>query len=90
MLDRLGLSLLAIVLETRGPLRRRHIVQKLSIQAARELGQLMSDTAALCNQLMAQRVIEEAESLAANLRHLPAGRSEERRGALALSAGNTA
>ena len=84
MLDRVGLALLAIVLETRGQLRRRHIAQKLSIQAARELGQLMSETGTVCDAGMARRVLEEAESLAVRLHHLPSECHEERRGMLSL------
>ena len=78
MLDRVGLSLLAIVLDTRGPLRRRYIVQKLSIQAAGEVGELMGQAA--CDPQMVRRLVEEVESLAAKLHRPPAELKEDRRG----------
>jgi hypothetical protein len=78
MLDRVGLSLLAIVLETRGPLRRRHIVQKLSIQAAGEVGELMGQ--AVCDAQMILRLVEEVEALAVKLHHATSELGEERRG----------
>jgi hypothetical protein len=84
MLDRVGLTLLAIVLEKRNPLHRRHIVQKLSIQAAEELGQLMSTLPEICDASLKHQVVEEAELLAIKLHHLPAETGEERRGAISL------
>ena len=82
MLDRAGLSLLAIVLDTRGPLRRRHIVQKLSIQAAGEVGELMDQ--AICTDAMAQRLVEEVESLALKLHRGASADEQERRDTLSL------
>jgi hypothetical protein len=83
MLDRIGLALLAIVLDSYGNARRRHIAQKLPLEAARELDDLLTD-GPYWDREMARRIVEETESLAANLHHLPAETREERRGVPAV------
>jgi len=70
MLDRVGLALLAIVLDTCGPLRRRHTAQKLPLAAARELEELLNG-GPTCDHEMAHRIVAEAQSLADNLHRFP-------------------
>jgi hypothetical protein len=81
MLDRVGLALLAIVLDTFGALRRRHTTQKLPLAAARELDELLNGTQTYSDHEMAHRIVAEAQSLAENLHRLPLEADEERRGA---------
>ena len=81
MLDRVGLALLAIVLDTCGTLRRRHTAQKLPLAAARELEELLNGSRTYCDHEMAHRIVAEAQSLADNLHRFPLDAGEERRGA---------
>ena len=74
MLDRVGLALLAIVLDTCGPLRRRHTTQKLPLAAARELEELLNGSRTYCDHEMAHRIVAEAQSLADNLHRYPVRR----------------
>jgi hypothetical protein len=84
MLDRIGLTLLAIVLSAGGNLRRRHTAQKLPLAAARELDELAHVSRTYCDREMAQGLVAEAESLAENLHHLPLDAGAERRGVPAV------
>jgi hypothetical protein len=79
MLDRTGLALLAIVLKARGTLRRRHTSQKLPLAAARELEELIDNHRFLCDRDLMRRIIDEAESLAANLHRGPVISEGDRR-----------
>ena len=84
MLDRVGLTLLAIVLSAGGTLRRRHTAQKLPLAAARELDELAHVSRTYCDREMAHGLAAEAESLAENLHHLPFDAGTERRGVPAV------
>src|SRR5262245_13543980 len=85
MLDRTGLALLAIVLKARGTLRRRHTTQKLPLAAARELEELIDNHRFLCDRDLMRRIIDEAESLAANLHHDPVKGDSDRRRKTAIT-----
>jgi hypothetical protein len=84
MLDRVGLTLLAIVLGTFGTLRRRHTAQKLPVPAARELEDLINLSRTYCDREMAHRIVAEAQSLADNLHRFSSEPGDERRGAPAV------
>jgi hypothetical protein len=80
MLDRVGLTLLAIVLSAGGILRRRHTAQKLPLAAARELDGLAHVSRTYCDREMAHGLAAEVEGLAENLHRLPTDTGAERRG----------
>lgn len=84
MLDRIGLALLAIVLDTFETLRRRHTTQKLPLAAARELDELLNSSRTYCDHEMAHRIVAETQSLADNLHRFPLAAGEERRGVPAV------
>jgi len=84
MLDRVGLSLLAIVLQEGGAERQRHTAQKLPVAAARELQELISSDGIRCEQTQTLQIIEEAESLAAYLHRNPSAENGNRRGVPSL------
>jgi len=83
MLDRVGLSLLAIVLEGFGTLRRRQTAQKLPLAASRELEDLLGSNRTYCDREMSRRIVAEAQSLAASLHRLTLEAVKERRAARA-------
>ena len=80
-LDRVGLTLLAMVLVESDELRRRHTAQKLPLAASRQLNELLQSGLPECDPKTAQHIIAEAHSLAATLHHQPIEASEERRSA---------
>jgi hypothetical protein len=84
MLNRVGLSVLGVVSERLGELRSRHTMQKLPYHVARELDQLIGVSRAHVDGRMAQSIVDEAESLAANLYRPPNDANRERRGAPVL------
>jgi hypothetical protein len=80
-LDRVGLTLLAMVLVESDELRRRHIAQKLPLAASRQLDELLQSGLPECDPKTAQHIVAETHSLAATLHHQPIEASEERRSA---------
>ncbi len=80
-LDRVGLTLLAMVLVESDELRRRHTAQKLPLAASRQLNELLQSGLPECDPKTAQHIIAETHSLAATLHHQPIEASEERRSA---------
>jgi hypothetical protein len=80
-LDRVGLTLLAMVLAEADELRRRHTAQKLPLAASRQLDELLSGGLPQCDPAIARHIIRETHSLAATLHHQPAEIVEERRSA---------
>jgi hypothetical protein len=79
MLDRVGLCLLAVTMAARGPVRQRYTAQKLSPPASAEMFALVHGWRDFCAEEMAEQVIKETESLAAQLRRAPAYTNIERR-----------
>jgi hypothetical protein len=77
-LDRVGLTLLAMVLVEADQLRRRHTAQKLPLAASRQLDQLLNTGLPQCDPETARHIIAETHSLAVTLHHEA---SEDRRSA---------
>ncbi|HEX2271455.1 MAG TPA: hypothetical protein VHH35_18060 [Pyrinomonadaceae bacterium] len=80
-LDRVGLTLLAMVLAESDQPRRRHTAQKLPLAASRQLDELLNGGLPECDPEIARHIIVETHSLAATLHHQPVEPTEDRRSA---------
>ena len=78
-LDRVGLTLLAMVLAESDQLRRRHTTQKLPLAASRQLDELMNSGLPECDPETARHIVAETHSLATTLHHEAFEASEDRR-----------
>lgn len=78
-LDRVGLTLLAMVLAEADGLRRRHTAQKLPLAAARQLDEILKTSLLSSDLGTVRHIVAETYSLAATLRHQPVDASEDRR-----------
>ena len=68
MLDRIGLSLLAVALRERDPQSRQYIGQKLPVDASRELEAMLADDKLCGDRQIALGVSRDVETIAENLR----------------------
>jgi hypothetical protein len=84
MLDRVGLSLLAIALREGGTKRHHHTAQKLPVAAARELQELVLSDRIQSEPTLTVQIVEEVESLAAYLHRDPSSQKGEQRGEPAI------
>ena len=79
LLDRLGLSLVAVVLALEDALKFKFARQKLPIEAARQLDDLISESDAYCDRALAREIREEVVALAVSLRRSKPPVDDERR-----------
>jgi hypothetical protein len=68
MLDWVGMRLLAITLSGRETVQIRYTTQKLPVEAARALEDLIASSRETCDESMAKLIRAEAEELARTLR----------------------
>lgn len=68
MLNRLGMRLLAIALVSREPIRVRYTAQKLPLEAARALHEMITDCRQRYDREMMRIIAREAEAVAVQLR----------------------
>jgi hypothetical protein len=80
-LDRVGLTLLAMVLAQSDQLRRRHTAQKLPLAASRQLDEFLNTGLPECDPETEHHIIAETHSLASTLHHEALQASEDRRSA---------
>ena len=78
-LDRVGLTLLAMVLAESDELHRRHTAQKLPVAASQQLDELLNSSLPECDPETARYIVAEIHSLASTLHHQPLDATEERR-----------